>query len=140
VSVLARPVGVLVVGLQLAACNEAGDHEAAMQAGRLVHAVRQLRDAPPDNKGAPLSALRTLECDGDRCELKSTCVEAYELHVRGIQRLAAARHALDGTADPLSRKAAETLDDAEQDLQRSAELTKQCADVQGEITRRYRLE
>jgi hypothetical protein len=129
----------LTVALALGACK--GDEvEVAAEVGRVVHAVRMVRRAGPDDKVAPLEVLAAVEATGEALEFRDLCAEAYGLYVRGVGGIANARGALAGKADMYTERAAESLAQAEKDLERSQALAKACADREGELVRRFKLD
>ena len=109
-------------------------------AGRLVHAVAELRDAPNDGKRPLLKALEQLDCAApDLCEFRKTCVSAYSLDVDALDGLDAVKRATADARVPVSKSAVELLARSEGALGRSVELAKRCADLEGEARRRYSL-
>ncbi|HEV8247671.1 MAG TPA: hypothetical protein VGP93_17975, partial [Polyangiaceae bacterium] len=108
------------------------------EAGQLSHAIDALRQAPNDAKAPALEQLRTLACtEADTCSVQSSCVAAYELHLRALTSIDQSKHLVavgDGGADLPA-----LLGEAQQLLQRAKVLTQKCADAQGALVRHFNL-
>lgn len=124
------------LALLIAGCssNSAEKSEAAA----IDRAIDVLRDAPNDQKGRALEALRALPCNvPEICSAKSACVVGYELYVSGIEALERAKaRAAAGEAGPELGAALLELQAA---LERARPLTERCANSQGELSRKYKL-
>ncbi len=103
----------------------------------MSRAVNALRDADNPAKAARLESLRDARCQNeDVCAVRATCLSAYELHVRALEGLSAARRIVaDGGAEPAAVK----LRAASDDLERARALTERCTTVEGEMVRKYEL-
>jgi head-tail adaptor len=132
---------VVVSALWLAlGCRSADRQADRAEAGKLVHAIQTVRRASPTEKARPLAELERVACSSDRCDAKDRCVAAYRAHVRGTDRLAEARRALGVSDAPVNDSATKLLMLAQQDLERSVALAKECADLEGDLARRYKVE
>lgn len=130
---LAGVVGAAVLAL---ACNRA-EHEARSEAGALNRAIDGVRNADNPAKATALAALRSAKCSHpDVCRVQSGCLRAYELHVSAVENAAEAQKYIDAGSP---ERAAAALVNAERDLKKSGELAQQCADLQGELVRKFRL-
>lgn len=99
--------------------------------------IDAVRSADNVGKAGALHGLRAAPCTfPDICAVRSACIAAYELHVRGVEAAAKAAGLLNTDDAP---KAAELLGAAESDLKRASELANDCTSAQGELQRRYRL-
>ena len=118
------------------ACDN--DAEGKAEAHKLSHAIDVVRNADNAGKGPALKELRAVPCTRpDVCGVQSTCVAAYELHLRGLEDIALSKQealAADAGAD-----LAVLIQAAESSLERAKGLAQKCADAQGELGRRYRL-
>jgi hypothetical protein len=113
--------------------------ERRREAERVVYALESLRNAPNDAKPPLLKALEGVACVTEEiCELKRTCVGAYEVHLRALAGTRAARHAVESDAGA-DKKAAELLGQSARWLEEAARKTKRCADLEGEIVRKHKL-
>ena len=130
---------VLALGACSSGCGSSDRDAERAEAGALVHAIQAVRRAPHDAKQGLLAALEAAPCTSDRCETKTVCVEAYQRHVRGVEGLAGARRALGGSDALVTRSSTELLTRAQEDLEKSVALAKECADREGELARRYGL-
>lgn len=105
----------------------------------MVYALETLRSAPNDSKAPLLKALESVECRSeDVCELKRTCVAAYEVHLRALSGTRAARRAIEQDAGK-NERAAQLLGQSASLLKEAAEKTKRCTELEGEVVRRYAL-
>jgi hypothetical protein len=134
-----RFLRVTLIGLGLLALACESDAEARAEAGKLAHAIEALRGADNQGKAPALAELRALPCSGEAtCSVQSTCVAAYELHLRGLEGVAEGKRRASagesGAADLPTLVAS-----AQAALERAKDLSQKCADAQGELTRRYRL-
>jgi hypothetical protein len=125
-----------------AACH--GEREEALraEAGRVAEAVRKLREAPNPAKPPLRKALDATSCTTeDTCGLKKSCANAYALQERALEGLAAVRHATTGAsaAEPVPSAAAALLSDVTANLERAKTLSKDCADLEGAVRRKYSL-
>jgi hypothetical protein len=126
----------LTFALLLVGCP-ASDGAERSEAAALSRAIDALRSADNPNKAGALQALRAAPCTfPDICAVRSACIAAYELHVRGVEAAAKAAGLLNTDEAP---KAAELLGTAESDLKRASELANACTSAQGELQRRYRV-
>ncbi len=108
------------------------------EADRVTRAVEALRQAPNDAKPQWLSALKATECRSeDVCRLKTLCAEAYERHVRALEALRAVKAAL--SADAADDGALELLRQSETQLARAKSLAEDCATLEAELRRTYKL-
>ncbi len=104
-----------------------------------MFAVNALRTAEGEAKASRLGALRSLPCTVTVvCELRDHCADAYALHIRGVEAVRAVRYALDTDAST-GPAAVHALDQAEKDVRAARAQTKRCADLQGELIRKYAL-
>jgi hypothetical protein len=122
-------------------CDSFGTEQRII-ADRVVRTVRELREAPPEDKPPRLALLKTLECGGrDVCDYKRECVEAYELYVKGHEATRAARRVVvDDAGLEDAKHAAELLETAEKDVKRGSERATKCAELEGKVTRNYQLD
>jgi hypothetical protein len=144
--VTSRPRGpvafVVALGLFVAAsaCRSADREGDRVEAGQIVHAIRTVRRAPHDQKAPALELLEGTSCRADRCAVKERCVAAYRAHVEGERQLARARDALSASDAPIAGAAPGLLGEAQKHLEQAVVLAKQCADLEAELARAYRLE
>ena len=122
----------------LSQCSLGASATEKAEAGRLNHAIEQLRGAPNPKKGELLDALKSVHCEtADLCELQRVCVEGYGQHVFALRETARAKSLLatpDGAAE-----AATILDFAQRELAHAAPKINHCADAQGATQRKYKL-
>ena len=104
-----------------------------------MHAVRELRNAENEAKAPRLTALKSIACTEQAvCELKSECVSAYELYLKGLDAVRAVKSSLASDAgDPAN--AASLLDAAEKDVRRGKELGEKCNRLEAEVSVRFKL-
>lgn len=99
--------------------------------------MHQVREAPAGQKRPPLNVLRGTPCtDALVCQVKATCIEGYDLEVQAEDALATIRGALARPGE-LPSGTPEALGRADSALRRSHELTARCADLEGELRRKY---
>ncbi len=121
-----------------AGCDDEAKAAQRAEAERIVHAVRELRDADSDSKAAHLEKLKGQSCQLPKlCSFQDLCVKAYALHQRGLDatRVAADKLSSDGGLSAAARQVAlakKTLADARVQ-------TRRCADKEGEIVRGFKL-
>jgi len=114
------------------------DAEAKAEAGKLDHAIDVLRNADNAAKQPALSELRALPCARtETCAVQSTCVAAYELHLRGLEGIAQSKQ--QALAADAGAELPALIGAARDSLERAKVLAQKCADAQGEMQRRYRL-
>jgi hypothetical protein len=122
----------------LSQCSLGASASEKAEAGRINHAIDQLRLAPNPQKGALLDALKSVSCENpELCELQRVCVEGYGQHVFALAETARAKSLLiapDGAAE-----AARILDFAQSELAQAAPKISHCADAQGATQRKYKL-
>lgn len=126
--------------LVLLACSSKSESDARVrsEAGQIAHAVHQLREAPSGQKRPPLNVLRKTTCsDSLVCQVKTVCAEGYDLEVQAEDTLAGIRRALSRSGEPVPSTTEQALGRAESTLRRSYELTARCADLEGELRRKY---
>jgi hypothetical protein len=123
------------------ACDGGPGPSARAEAERVVVAARALRNAENEDKPARLGALRAVECTlPDVCELKNECVSAYELYNKGLDAVRAVKKSLGtdaGAAD--AERAAELLLGAEKDVASGKQRASRCAEVEGRVVGKYKL-
>ena len=121
-----------------AGCDDEAKAAQRAEAERIVHAVRELRDADSDSKAVQLEKLKGQPCQvPELCGLRDLCSKAYTLHQRGLAatRAAAEKLSADGGLSAAARQVAlakKTLGDAR--LQ-----TRRCADEEGKVVREFKL-
>ena len=109
------------------------------EADRVSRAVDALRTADNSAKRPRLKALELASCRlKDVCDVKSICVEAYRLHVRGLEATAAAGRSV--KTDAAAPGVAKLLKSAEADLAAAEVAAKRCVDRQGDLKRKYKLQ
>jgi hypothetical protein len=127
--------------LALAACQGEAEAKNRAEAETMVHATRALREAENPGKAAQLEALRGVACNvEDVCALKTECVAAYELYVKGLLSVQKVKAALAGDAGlEQAKESATLLDSAEKDVEKGRERAEVCAKKEAEISVRYKL-
>ena len=122
----------------LSQCSLGASAGEKAEAGRINHAIDQLRAASNAQKGALLDALQSVSCEPPAlCELSRVCVDAYGQHVFALAETARAKVLIakpDGAAE-----AARILDFAQSELALAAPKISHCADAQGVVQRKYKL-
>lgn len=132
-------LGALVAALVSSCEKTERQMERRREAERVVYAVETLRSAPNDAKPPQLKALENAGCnEPDVCELKRACVDAYQVHLRALSGARAARHAIEQDAGK-DKLAADLLGQSARLLEQATQKTKRCADLEGEIVRKYKL-
>jgi hypothetical protein len=119
------------------ACGPSSEEKA--EAGALSRAIDLLRKAPNEAKAPLLRALAATR--STRPELQTVhdrCVDAYGLHVHGVELGLEAKAKLAAGADAATVGA--LLASAEDELGRARPLIERCTDQQAELKRRYRLQ
>ena len=119
-------------------CSLGASASEKAEAGRISHAVDQLRAASNAQKGELLDSLKSVACQtAELCELQRVCVEGYGQHVFALAETARAKSLL-GTPDG-ALEAARILDVAQTELAQAAPKINHCADAQGVAQRKYKL-
>lgn len=123
-------------------CHGQADADARLEAGRVVVAVRALRDADNADKSPRLAALRQTTCElADVCELKRECVDAYTLYVSGLDALRAVKKSLaDDGGTAAARGSVRLLDEAEKQVKQGRERAERCATLEAQVAGRYKVE
>lgn len=113
------------------------------EAGRVAHAVRELREADNAAKRPRLDALLRLKCKEPAvCELQQTCVAAYRSHVDGFDKSEGVRRSLDAVDASAAARSADLLADldaAEELLRMARHGTARCAELEGKLRRQHNL-
>jgi hypothetical protein len=122
----------------LSQCSLGASASEKAEAGRISHAINQLRAAPNTQKNELLDALKSVACQtAELCELQRVCVDGYGQHVFALAETARAKSLIatpDGAAE-----AARILDFAQSELAQAAPKISHCADAQGATQRKYKL-
>ncbi len=122
----------------LSQCSLGASASEKAEAGRINHAIDQLRAASNAQKGELLDALKSVSCQtAELCELQRVCVEGYGQHVFALAETARAKSLIatpDGAAE-----AAKVLEFADSELGQAAPKISHCADAQGATQRKYKL-
>ena len=122
----------------LSQCSLGASASEKAAAGRISHAIDQLRTAPNAQKGELLGGLESVPCETpELCELQRACVDGYRQHVFALAEITRAKSLL-GTADRAA-EAARILDFARGELSLAAAKISHCADAQGVAQRKYKL-
>ena len=120
-------------------CRTEADEAARAEAGQVAHQVELLRAAPNAAKPPLRKGLDQLACTRpDLCKLRRTCSDAYALQEQALAAIASVQNALAVPGD-VPQGASIVLARAEADLARAKRWAVECADLEGEIRRRYRL-
>ena len=132
----------MLAALAAAGCHGERDEARRADVARVGEAVRKLREAPNAEKDPLLKALRGIPCsNGDACDLRRTCVDAYALEERALDSLKTVRRATASAseAEPVPSAAATLLSEASRDLERAKDMATACADQEGALRRKYSL-
>ncbi len=107
-------------------CRSQAERDAEAEVARIAFAVKQVRDAPNNEKVAPLGRLRAERCStAYGCELHQVCLQAYSLHQKALETTTKVRTAMrEGNARHAA--AADILALAEKDLNRAREMIQAC--------------
>lgn len=107
----------------------------------MVSAVRALRNAENEDKPARLGALRATACTlPDVTELKNECVSAYELYTKGLDAVRAVKRSLSADAgEDDAKRAGELLIGAERDVASGKQRASRCAEIEGRVVGKYKL-
>jgi hypothetical protein len=126
-----------LTALLVLACGSRVDPEAQRSAGRIAHAVEQLRNAPNASKATALGELGKLPCTGpDVCETRAACQTAYSQHIDALNLTAAAKLKL---TEGDGAESAKLLGAAEEKLGQAARLVSLCTERESALRRRYKL-
>lgn len=127
--------------LALAACQGEADAKNRAEAETMVHATRALREAENPGKAAQLEVLRATTCSvEDVCALKTECVTAYELYVKGLSSVQKVKATLAGDAGlDQAKESASLLDSAEKDVEKGRERAESCAKKEAAVSVHYKL-
>lgn len=132
--------GWAVVGaaLSVGACRSEAARKVSREVAAVAHAVNQLREAAHNDKERPLAQLLAVPCtSAPACELQQVCASAYRLHADAVELgVQASKLGSDGYG-PLI--AADLLKRAEKQLEDANAGSKRCVELQGELTREYKL-
>ena len=122
----------------LCQCSLGASASEKAAAGRISHAIDQLRAAPNAQKGELLAGLKGVTCETpELCELQRVCADGYAQHVFALAETARAK-SLVGTPNGAA-EAARILDFAQSELTLAAPKISHCADAQGVTQRKYKL-
>ena len=137
-----RASGALALGFGLlAGCRSSEARRLEAEVAGVARAIDSLRNAPNEGKSALLAALRGKPCQAsEACQLKASCVAAYERHLSALAASERARTLLadkdGGTREVI--EAATELNRAERELAEAHAQTEQCSSNEGELLRRVR--
>lgn len=133
------PARALSALLLIAGCHGEAEQARRTEAGRISHAVDNLRNVSNDTKAPYLAALERMSCSApDLCELKRACVDAYRHQIHALSATHAVRRELQGDSGPgVAPSAAASLVSAQQELEKAERQAHHCADLQGAVERRY---
>ncbi len=109
--------------LLLASCSRVSPERRA-EFEQISRAIDVLRNAPNEHKAQRIQPLRELSCDA-YCDLRDTCVSAYEIHIAALELIERAR------SKP--NLIEEELDQAELRLGRAKDAATACAAEQGRL-------
>lgn len=125
--------------LLLVACHGEAEQAHRTEAGRITHAVENLRNAPNAKKAPYLTSLERTPCSvPDLCALKRACVDAYRRQLDALGAVRAVKKALQTDGGPaLAHSAAVRLGSAQKQLADANRRAHHCADLQGAVERRY---
>lgn len=124
--------------LGVGACRSEAEREVSREVAAVAFAVNQLREAPTNAKGEPLTTLLGLTCKAPpACELQQVCASAYRLHAEAVQMGVQASQLGSGGYGP--QLAADLLARAEKQLAEAKAGTERCVALEGELTRRWKL-
>ncbi|HEY2409665.1 MAG TPA: hypothetical protein VGI10_26855 [Polyangiaceae bacterium] len=127
----------LALCASVSACGPSVEEKA--EAGTLNRAIQVLRNAPNPMKASSLAALAATRCERpELCTLRDRCADAYGLHVQGVEDEARAKQML--ATDAAAATIDAVLDRARDELGRARPLVEKCADAQGDLQRRYKLQ
>ena len=122
----------------LGQCSLGASASEKAEAGRINHAIEQLRAAPNPEKGERLDALKAVACEtAELCELQRVCVDGYGQHVFALAEVDRAK-ALIATQNRLP-EAGQIVEAARSELAEAAPKISRCADAQGAVQRKYKL-
>jgi hypothetical protein len=120
------------------ACSLGASATEKAAAGRINHAIDQLRVAPNAQKGELLAGLKNVPCETpELCELQRACLDGYGQHVFALAETARAKSLLATVGG--AAEAARILDFAQSELALAASKISHCADAQGVTQRKYKL-
>jgi hypothetical protein len=122
----------------LSQCSLGASASEKAEAGRISHAIDQLRLAPNPQKGELLDTLKGLNCQAaELCELQRVCIDGYGQHVFALTETARAKSLMNTAGG--AAEAARILDFAQSELAQAAPKISHCADAQGATQRKYKL-
>jgi hypothetical protein len=129
---------VIVAAFVVCACRSEAEREVSREVAAVAFAVNQLREAAHNDKEKPLAQLLAVSCTAPpACELQQVCASAYRLHADAVELgVQASKLGSDGYG-PLI--AADLLKRAEKQLEDANAGSKRCVQLQGELTREYKL-
>ena len=130
-----------VLGLLVLSVSCRGERDVAerSEAAAIARAIELARNAPREARAPFVEALASAPCSGDAtCTARKVCVDAYSLERTAGEALRAVRHAVAADAS-IPSGAGELLLRAERDLAQARELTRDCADREAELRRRYEI-
>jgi hypothetical protein len=126
--------------LMLAGCEQEAEQRHRAEAERVSRAVTALRNAENAAKRSLLDVLARSACAvADVCEMKRVCVAAYRAHVEAFELSEGVRRTLDAADAANPAELVQALDSAETNLRAARSAARRCTDLEGEITRKYRL-
>jgi len=122
-------------------CRSSEARRLEAEVAALSHAIDNLRNAPNDGKATLLEALEKVTCERpEACQLKQSCVAAYQRHRAGLEASERARALLadkeGGTGAVIS--AASELNRAQIELEHARTMTDRCSADQGALLRKVR--
>ena len=133
-------LGVIALPVVVAGCKGEREQAERAEAGRITHAVAALREADNTAKPPRIAVLDRESCTSEAlCELKRVCLDAYRLHVRGLEASRVATRALDADGSQPDKSVAELVLASERDLVKARELVQRCSDLESEAARRFGL-
>jgi hypothetical protein len=122
-------------------CRSSEARQLEAEVATLSHTIDSLRNAPNEGKATLLEALEKLSCErSEACQLKQSCVAAYQRHLAGLGASERARALLadkdGGTGAVIS--AATELNRAQIELEHARAMTDRCSADEGALLRKVR--
>lgn len=138
---MSRPSRVLALGALASPWWVLGcpshDAEIKASADQVARAIEAVRNAPNEDKRAPLKALEKTACvSPEVCAVRDACAKAYTLHVEAVELTQMAKSAM---AEGKTPRASKLAISAQQQLSLAKAPVEDCVQRDGELRHRFKL-
>jgi hypothetical protein len=134
------PASVFVLAFVACRSHGEGSEAARGEAGRVAHAIQNVRNAERGDRGPLIAALHATNCTAaDVCKARDDCVNAYGVEAAALDGVRAVRRSAENSADPVPSAAIDVLAKSKTEIERARGLEDACADLEAGLESAYSL-